>query len=645
MSRSKLAPAALTAAAAFALYRATLLPGVDFGDTGSFQATVGSIVLTPRDGYPLYFAIGNVFLRLIGGDPAHVLNLVSAIEGAIACGLVVLVASELSGTLIGGLAAAVLFGGSYTFWSQATIAEVYALHLVLVNLTLLLLLWWQTSPSPVRLAWFFAIYALGFGNHLSMVLLLPTYTVFLLITAPRKLGGWRWLLRSRIIAMATGFALLGALQYTWNVRGLWAAPQPPTSLGDAFSRFWFDVTKADWRDTMVLSVPRSMLGDHLRMYIFDLRQQFGTGVPIVSAAGLAWLTASDWRRGLLVAGTYVANVLFAYSYNVGDSHVFYLPSHLIVALLAACGAVACVRLLARAWPDGVGDRPRALVSIASAALLLYATVRVFRDYPALDRSQDARPSRVLSALTDGLDDRSSVLAVDLNWQVANGLSYFTKEVRPRVATIRAAEMLPYAPALIHDNAAIGRQIVATGRAQRLLQTAYGPLLSTPADDRVAPPRWVDVVSTIPAGTRYAMCILKPTRENVLDSDDVAAALRALTGGAVRTLPAGDYTALSGRVGEPPLLAVGSDDPFTRSLAIDGTPVEIRMESWLAADTIRRMGFGHVIAGRRHTLIIERGMSLAAFDERGAATHTVYAAGIFAFEPRYVVRFARAIVGP
>ena len=30
------------ALAAFALYRATLLPGFDFGDTGSFQATVGS---------------------------------------------------------------------------------------------------------------------------------------------------------------------------------------------------------------------------------------------------------------------------------------------------------------------------------------------------------------------------------------------------------------------------------------------------------------------------------------------------------------------------------------------------------------------------------------------------------------------------
>ena len=43
-----------------------------------------------------------------------------------------------------------------------------------------------------------------------------------------------------------------------------------------------------------------------------------------------------------------------------------------------------------------------------------------------------------------------------------------------------------------------------------------------------------------------------------------------------------------------------------------------MESWLASDTIRRMGFGHVIAARQHTLIVERGVSFAAFDERGRA---------------------------
>ena len=54
-------PAALlVAGAAFALYRATMLPGFDLGDSASFQVMVGSPIITPRDGYPLYFAIADL---------------------------------------------------------------------------------------------------------------------------------------------------------------------------------------------------------------------------------------------------------------------------------------------------------------------------------------------------------------------------------------------------------------------------------------------------------------------------------------------------------------------------------------------------------------------------------------------------------
>ena len=62
-----------------------------------------------------------------------------------------------------------------------------------------------------------------------------------------------------------------------------------------------------------------------------------------------------------------------------------------------------------------------------------------------------------------------------------------------------------------------------------------------------------------------------------------------------------------------------------------------MESWLAFDTIRRMGFGHIVANHRHTLIVERGVSFAAFDGEGRPIRTVYLANIFAPQPRYLVR--------
>src|SRR3954447_3607179 len=260
MSRRGLLAALVAAAAAFALYRATLLPGVDFGDTGSFQTMVGSPLITPRDGYPLYFAIGTAVLWLTRTEPAHALNLASAIEAAAACGLILLAAAELSGSIAAALGVTLLFGASYTFWSQSIIAEVYSLHIALVALTLLLLLRWARVPTAGRLFAFFTAFALGFGNHLSMILLLPGYTIFLLWTAPR---GWRSMFAPRIVAMAVACAAAGTLQYAWNLRTLWLLPGQPHGISDALQRFWFDVTKSDWRDTMVMNVPQSRLADHL----------------------------------------------------------------------------------------------------------------------------------------------------------------------------------------------------------------------------------------------------------------------------------------------------------------------------------------------------------------------------------------------
>ena len=630
MTRRGLLAALIVALAAFGVYRATLLPGVDFGDTGSFQTMAGSALITPRDGYPLYFAIGSVAVRLSGAEPAYALNLASAIEAALACGLIVLVAAELSGSVAAAIGAALLFAASYSFWSQAIIAEVYALHAALVALTLLLLLRWADAPSNRRLLAFLAVYALGFGNHLSMILLLPGYTLFLLWSAPR---GWRSMFTPRIVAMAAACAVIGALQYAWNLRTLWLLPDPPHGIADALQRFWFDVTKSDWRDTMVMNVPQSLLRDHLAMYWFDLRQQFGIAGPILAAAGMVQLALADPRRAILMATLFAANAIFAFSYNVGDAHVFYLPSHLLLALLAAPGVVLAGRVAPLAAP------------IAATLLTAYAGARAWRDFPALDRSADTRPTAIVQALTAGLDDRHDVLLADLNWQVGNGLSYFAREKRPEMAYARMPDVVLYAPALVADNRAIGRRVALTERARATIEAAYGPLLPVSRDPRVDVPALADQIGQVAPGTRYVLCVLRPSEDLGLDRQELSRALSALTAGHTISLPAGDYAVIAGLAGRAADLVTAANRPFRRELMLGGVGVEVRMDSWLESDTIRRMGFGHVIAARRHTLIVERGISFAAFDEHGVTTRTVYGSNIYAPQPRYLIDFESAKVEP
>ncbi len=261
---------------------------------------------------------------------------------------------------------------------------------------------------------------------------------------------------------------------------------------------------------------------------------------------------------------------------------------------------------------------------------------MYRDYPALDRSDDRRPTETLDRLTAGLDDRHAILLTDLNWQVQNGLTYVGKRLHPEVAFARLADVLLYAPALVRDNAAIGRDVALTSRAAATLSRAYGPLVPDRAGpDGAAGQSVVELTAGLPEGTPYVLCVLKPTREFTLDAAELARAVAGLTGGQLTSVPAGDYVAIGGLAGRPATIVAASDAPFRRTADLDGTRVDIRMESWLAADTIRRMGFGHVIAGRHHSLIVERGVSFVALDPSGAPRRSGYAAGIFAAEPRYL----------
>lgn len=621
MTRASFAGAAGVALAAFVIFRTTMLPGVELGDSASFQVMTGQPLITPRDAYPLYFAIARVFFWVLGGSPAHVLNLVSVFEGAIACGLIVLLAAELSGSIAAGVATALIFAGSYTFWSQSIIAEVYALHILLLTLTLLLLLRWSKKPSLARLAWFFAAYSVSFGNHLSMILMAPAYTLFLFTAAPR---GWRSILMPRVMVLAVALALTGAAQYLWNLHALWLSPSPPHDLAEGLRKFWLDVTKADWRDAMILGVPRAMLDERLRMYLFDLRQQFGGLGIVLALAGSVVLAWRSLSRAALLAVAYAASVLFALAYNVGDSHVFFLPSHLMVALLAAP---------AIAWLGEIVHSRSAIVAL----MIVFTLTRIYRDYPALDRSNDQRPFQTLNRLTTGLDDRRDILLTTLNWQVENGLNYFAKRDRPDVAHALFSEVRSYAPALISDNHEVDRRVVLTERARLELDTSYVGQFLPEDDSRVEVTTVDDLVRRLPRGTRYVLCALAPTPEFSIDASALEGTLQFLTGGRRSSPGRGAFFAMAGVVGDEPVLDKTADTPFRDVITISSLRVDVRMESWLPFDTIRRMGFGHVVAGHRHALIVERGVSFVALDAAGGVISAGYDANIFAPQPRYVVR--------
>ena len=624
---------------AFWAYTQTLLPGVDLGDTGGFQAAVLWPEVSARQAYPLYYGLARPFVGAVSAvNPARGLNLFSAIWGAAAVGLLTFLCAMVSGSLASGVVAGTLLAFSYTFWSQAIIAEVYTLHLAIVLACCLALYAYAACPTRARLALFFAVYAIGFGNHLSMILLFVPFSVFLLQVTPNR----HTLFNGATIALAIGIAIAGALQYWPNFMSTAHTTNGGiVPFGDRVANFWFDTTKADWRDTMVLGVREDQLTSRFGMWWFDARQQFGIAglaLAVIGAVRL-WTISKPWAA-LVILG-YAINTLFAFTYNVGDTHVFYLPSHLFAALAAG---------VAVGQPGG-SERTRPtlhiagpVLRIAAIAAIALAAWRAWDTWPAIDRHDDRRAEALVARLALGVNPQTSVLVTNVNWQLENALLYYSRWERRDIPWVRLPDVEPHFPLLVRDNEAVSRDLVLDRYSAREVVSAFGPLFPMQPDPIRASSDLIDEISGLPPSTPYVLCVLTPPREETLDPQMLETTIRTLTGGkrdprialkAGGVGPRGPaYQMMAGLTGEAPEITRAEDHPFRQEFRLLDDPFTVRMESWLPSDTFRRAGFGRVIRGREHVLTLERGINLVWFDRNARPSNAVYAASIYAPGERY-----------
>jgi hypothetical protein len=489
----------------------------------------------------------------------------------------------------------------------------------------------ERHPSLPRIALFFVVYALAFGNHLATILVLVPFGIFVVHTAPST----RWVFRPAVVGIAAVAGLLGALQYAPNFLSVWDSLSANGGATDRLAAFWFDTTKQDWRESMVLGIRGNQISDRFGMWWFDTRQQFGAGGALTAAAGLVvlWRTARPWA--VLAAATYAINTLFAFTYNVGDTHVFFLPGHLVTAFCAGAGVAGGLRM----WGGGRHVRHASLPRLAPhvvilVAALLYVGWRGWATWPAVDRHNDRRAEQVIAALTLGLAEDDALLVSDMNWQLENVLLYTSRWVRQDLPWIRMGDVLAHWPFLVDDNRRIGRDIVLTPRAAADVVAAYGPAYPLVQEAGWPLQDLAQAAEAVPRGMPYVLAVLTPPRDEHLDPGILAAALESLTRETGLKTSGAAFEVIAGVVGEPPLVHRSSDRPFTERIQIFDEALTLRMDAWLPADTFRRAGFGHVLRGREHVMILERGVNLVWFGADGAASQPFYWASLFARQPRY-----------
>jgi tetratricopeptide (TPR) repeat protein len=219
-----------------AVYFYTAQPNVGLLDSGEFIVAAQHFGVPHPTGYPLWTILAWLFQLLPLGNAAWEVNLFSGLCGALAVGATTLLASSMlrwmmpwwvggEGTakiapLVTGFIAVsfgLLFAFSFSFWTQAVIAEVYTLHGLLVGLFLLSLYWWVRRPDADRpiLATFFT-FALCMSNHHLTLALAPLPLLVPLLV--RRSVFWDVLVASVVSAALVylGFAWLSNDATTWS---------------------------------------------------------------------------------------------------------------------------------------------------------------------------------------------------------------------------------------------------------------------------------------------------------------------------------------------------------------------------------------------------------------------------------------------
>ena len=405
LNRARSNPDWIVSAALFVLtffiYLRTLAPSVAylFDDSLEFQLLASRMAIAHPTGYPLYSLLIKLATFVPIGDVAYRVNLVSALSAA---GTVMFVylgsriltrrfltANNTVGEILlraPALIAALVLAFGATFWSQAILAEVYALQAFLTALMLWLVLRWGVRYSHEEPHYTFLIpiaflAGLMLTHHRMSVLLLPAVAVYVLSYD-------RGVLRQPRLLLKIGLAfVLPLLLYLYlPIRGTVTSSLDGTyrNTPDGFLNWILGTAYT----VFVTQNPFNQTRD--AFYFINLIVQDSTALGLVAiVGGLVALFLRAWKEWLLLTLALLANLVFVATYRVADINVFFIPTFVLLALLIAAGLAGFLWLAYYA----LSNRVASIIAAVVALLLLLIPLSLLR---GITRKSICRPRPTLS---------------------------------------------------------------------------------------------------------------------------------------------------------------------------------------------------------------------------------------------------------
>jgi hypothetical protein len=330
-------------------YCATLQPGLLGGDSAEAQFVPYTHSVMHYTGYPLYSVVGYLWSHIVVvGDVAYRMNLLSAVSGAIAVGLLASVGQMISKSWLCGVLSAALLGFSMLFWDWSTKAGVRSMNVAFVAAIFLLAFAWgenQNLNTPaINRRWLalWLVVGLSLAHHRTTILVLPGIGMYLLLTRVALLRDWRAIV-SALLALIPGLAVYLYLPWS-SAHAPVYQPLPVDSVGH-----FLDLVLARNLGDMVTSIALADVPQRLGWFFDYLLQQYGNVGVIAAIAGLVIML---FRNPKVASAVWISLLLligFTIDYRIQGMErlnvVFLLPVHAIAGLGAGYFVASTLQLI------------------------------------------------------------------------------------------------------------------------------------------------------------------------------------------------------------------------------------------------------------------------------------------------------------
>jgi len=406
--------ASLVGAFVFAVHAPGACRTIYVGDSGELVTAVQLLGIPHPTGYPLYVLLGKLWtLALPFGSVAWRMSLFSAACGAAACAVLCALLRRAGAGAVASVFGALLLGFGPSFWGEANVQRVYALHALFVVLATWAAWRWYEARSPRWFVLAFFLCGLGAANHTFMGVFAVALAGFVVVAEPSILT------RPGEIVRAGVAALIGLLPYAYLPLRSRADPRLDWGDPETLEGFVDVVLRRDFWERAWLEGP----ADLLAIAADFARSLFVESAFVGPALAILALAAARRRRWpvllplLVMLGNLLSMALHGSRSDLFLWHRYYVPAYAMLALLAGLGAQVLVERL---------PRPAAVAILAAPAFLL-AT-----GWSSFDRSRyrvaEAFSSEVLRALPPG----AHLSASDDNILFALLYLHFVERRRPDV---------------------------------------------------------------------------------------------------------------------------------------------------------------------------------------------------------------------